>query len=340
MTSLPLKTSYRESKLPREAPTLLLTVLLAVGLLIFAPNSRDWGNALAVGQSASFIGLLACGEALVIISGGLDLSIGAILAMAACVTAIALSAGASPSVGIIAGIGTGGAAGLINGGLITDKLPIPIPDNIRTALRKRLKSSPRPPILTTLATLLILRYGTSIFTHSKSYNAMPEVFYNLGQGMTPIAIFLAVVAALIFVTTRVKFGRWVFAIGGGEQAATLSGVPTDRVKQVCYLISGLCAGLMGVVSAAFNNHAQWDIGKDAALDSIAACVVGGVRITGGEGSILGVAFGALLIALLQNALVLTGRPKGEYGLFTGGVILAAAIFEMWRIRKANLNGKT
>lgn len=340
MTSTPLKTSYRESKFPREAPTILLTGLLAVGLLIFAPNSRDWGNALAVGQSASFIGLLACGEALVIISGGLDLSIGAILAMAACVTAIALSGGASPAVGITAGIATGGAAGLINGGLITDRLPIPIPDNFRSALRKRLKSSPRPPILTTLATLLILRYGTSIFTHSKSYNAMPESFYNLGQGLTPIIIFLAVVAALIFVTTRMKFGRWVFAIGGGEQAATLSGVPTDRVKQVCYLFAGLCAGLMGVVSAAFNNHAQWDIGKDAALDSIAACVVGGVRITGGEGSILGVAFGSLLIALLQNALVLTGRPKGEYGLFTGGVILAAAIFEMWRIRRADLNGKT
>ena len=89
---------------------------------------------------------------------------------------------------------------------------------------------------------------------------------------------------------------------------------------------------------AFSNHAQWDMGKGAELDAIAACVVGGIRITGGDGSILGAALGAVLIALLQNALVLMGRPKEQYGLFTGGVILLAAVIEQVRLQRLQSQG--
>lgn len=321
------------SKLPRELPTLVLILLLGVWMLFAVPASRDWGNVMAVGQSAAFIGLLACGEGLVIMAGGLDLSVGATLALSGCVAAMLLVNGVPTPIGILAGLGAGGIAGLLNGGLITDRLPIPLPEKLRDFLKLKRQNSPRPPILTTLATLLLFRYGVSILTQSKSYNALPTSFYDLGQGIIPIALFVAVVGGLVFVTLKMQFGRWLFAVGGGEQASNLSGVPTDRVKQICYLLAGLSAGLMGVVSTAFNNHAQWDIGKGAELDAIAACVVGGVRITGGEGSILGIAYGAVLIALLQNALVLAGRPKEQYGLFTGGVILAAAIFEQWRSRR-------
>ena len=322
------------NRLPRELPTLTLILILGAGLLLLVPAARDWGNILAVGQSAAFIGLLACGEGLVILCGGLDLSIGATLALSACVSAALLTNGVPVPLGILAGLGAGAIAGLINGGLITDRLPFPLPEKIGAFLSRKLKNSPRPPILTTLATLLLFRYGISLVTQSKSYNALPPAFYDLGQGVIPILLFVLVAAILVFVTLKMRFGRWLFAVGGGENAATLTGVPTVRVKQLCYLLSGLCAGLMGVVSTAFNNHAQWDIGKGAELDAIAACVVGGVRITGGEGSILGVAYGSILIAILQNALVLTGRPKEQYGLFTGGVILAAAIFEQWRSRRS------
>ena len=135
-----------------------------------------------------------------------------------------------------------------------------------------------------------------------------------------------------------RFGRWTLAMGGGEPATRLSGVPTATVKQLGYALSGLCAAITGVLTMSFSNHAQWDMGKGAELDAIAACVVGGVRITGGDGSLLGAALGAILIALLQNGLVLLGRPKEQYGLFTGAVILAAAVLEQVRLHRLQQKG--
>src|SRR5262249_47261604 len=140
-------------------------------------------------------------------------------------------------------------------------------------------------------------------------------------------------AFFLILTRQMRFGRWAMALGGNEQAARLSGVPTDRVKRWAYLLSGLCAGLAGLIAMAFNNNAQSRDGKGMGLNVIAACVVGGIRITGGDGSLLGAALGALLIALLGNALTLTDRPVEQHGLFTGLVIIVVALIEQWRIRR-------
>lgn len=309
----------------RELPIILLLLLggivMAVGVpahslpwLTWDPTAfRSSGNLKVVGENAACIGVMACGEGVVILSGGLDLSVGSILALSSCAAAATLAMGWAWPFAIVAGLGTGALAGMLNGLLIT---------------YRRL-----PPILTTLATLLLCRHGASILTHARSYGPFPEAFNRIGYDWTPSLLFLGLVILFMLVTLRVRFGRWAIAIGGGEQAARLSGVPVDRVKRIAYLLSGLCAGLAGLIFMAFNNSTQSRVGTGYELDVIAACVVGGVRITGGDGSILGAALGALLIALLRDVLILTARPVEQYGLFTGAVILAAAVLEQWRRRR-------
>ncbi|HZP81469.1 MAG TPA: ABC transporter permease, partial [Chthonomonadaceae bacterium] len=306
----------RQHRTPRELPILLLVLLVCLGMAAWVPAFRTPGNLTVVGQNAAFIGVMACGEGVVLLSGGLDLSVGSTLALSSCATAAALAAGWAWPLAALIGLLAGALAGAVNGALIT---------------YRRL-----PPILTTLATLLLFRHGTSLLTHARNYGPFPDAFNRLGSGWTPALLFVAVTALFVLAALRTRFGRWILALGGSEQAARLSGVPVDRVKRAAYLLSGLCAGLAGLITMAFNNNAQSTAGQGYELDVIAACVVGGVRITGGDGSILGAALGALLIALLRDALILTSRPVEQYGLFTGAVILAAAVLEQWRVRRQAL----
>jgi ribose transport system permease protein len=328
-------------KLPREVPTLGLVLVLSAALALTVPAFRERANVLAVGQNAALIGILAVGEALVILGAGLDLSVGSIMALAACIAGACVAAGWSWLPATTAGLAAGLAAGAVNGGLITDRIPLPF---VGALLRKTglpARSAPRPPILTTLATLLLFRYGVSLLTKNRSFDAFDTSapgLYRLGQSNVAIAAFVVAVVLLAVVTLRTRYGRWTVAFGGGEAATRLSGVPTAAVQQIGYALSGLCASATGILTMAFVNHAQWDMGKGAELDAIAACVVGGVRITGGDGSILGAALGAVLISLLQNALVLLGRPKEQCGLFTGGVILIAAVFEQLRLNRLQRQG--
>ena len=324
-------------KIPRELPTLALILMIAIALSMFVPAFRERSNLLVVGQGAAFIGIIACGQGFVIIGAGLDLSVGSTMAMSGCLCAAAIAAGIPWAAAVAIGLAVGLAGGAINGGLITDRFPLPFVGGWLRAAGVRSRSFPRPPILTTLATFLLFRYGVSLLTRNRSFDAFdvsaPEL-YRLGQGAVSLLAFALVTGLFTLIALRTRFGRWTFAIGGGEPAARLSGVPTSAVKQMGYALSGLCAALSGILSMAFNNHAQWDMGKGAELDAIAACVVGGVRITGGDGSLVGAALGAILIALLQNALILLGRPREQYGLFTGSVILIAAVLEQWRIQRS------
>lgn len=302
-----------QSKLLRELPTLLLVAAVFIFMALTYPSFRGIANLTTVGQNAAFIGIMACGQALVILSGGLDLSVGSVLAVASCTTAEALQRGLSWPVAALLGLAAGGVAGSINGALIT---------------YRRL-----PPILTTLATLLLFRYGTHILTQARSYGPFPDAFNQIGNGWTPLVIFIFVAGLFSVLTLRTRFGRQAIAIGGSEQAVRLSGVDVDQAKRRIYTLSGVCAGMAGLIVMAFNNNTQSNVGQGYELDVIAACVVGGIRITGGDGSILGAALGATLIALLRDWLILAGRPTEQYGLFTGGVILLAAVLEQWRVQR-------
>ncbi len=305
----------RRFKPPRELPTLLVLIAACLTLAVRVPAFRNSYNLTTLGKDAAIIGIMACGEGLVILGGGLDLSIASILALSSCVTAGGMAAGWPWPIAALAGLLAAGAAGLLNGAFVTYRH--------------------LPPILTTLATLLLFRYGTSIATHAHNYGPFPDVFNILGKDWNPLYLLLTVALLLTLLAVMTPFGRWLTAMGGNEQAARLSGVPTERVKRIAYLLSGLCAGLAGLIAMAYNNNTQSNVATGYELSVIAACVVGGVAITGGEGSIPGVILGAFLIELVQDALVLTSRPPEQHGLFTGAVVLAAAILERWRKNRLN-----
>ncbi len=328
----------QRTKLPRELPTLGLILAMSALLALKLPAFREIGNLSAVGQNAALIGIVACGEALVVLGAGLDLSVGSTMAVSACITGTCVTAGWSWPAAAAVGLASSLVAGAVNGGLITDRLPVPFAGDLVRKIGLRGRSVARPAILTTLATLLLFRYGMSLLTRNRSFDAFDTSapgLYRLGQPNVAIVTFVVVVVVLSAITLGTRYGRWTIAMGGSELAVRLSGVAADGVKQAGYALAGLCAGITGILSMAFSNHAQWDMGKGSELDAIAACVVGGVRITGGDGSVLGAALGAVLIALLQNALVLLGRPKEQYGLFTGAVILLAAGLEQVRIHRVH-----
>jgi ribose/xylose/arabinose/galactoside ABC-type transport system permease subunit len=298
------------TKLPRELPTLILLACVCIVMALTVPAFHTTSNLTVVGENAAFIGIMACGEGVVILAGGLDLSVGSILALCSCATAAALAAGWAWPLAALLGLALGALSGVINGLLITYRQI--------------------PPILTTLATLLLFRHGVSIATQARNYGPFSDAFNRIGAGWTPALLLLLVAALFMLLTLRGRFGRWILAVGGNEQAARLSAVPVDAVKRRAYLLSGLCAGLAGLITMAFNNNAQSSVGQGYELDVIAACVVGGVRITGGDGTVLGAALGAFLIALMRNIFDLTQRPSEQHGLILGIVILAAAGLEQWR----------
>lgn len=294
----------------RELPVALLLAITIAWLWCAKPIFHTFDNLAQVGQEAGLLGIMACGQTAVILTSGIDLSVGAILALSAVVAGSLMMAGCPVPVAMASGVLAGGFVGWFNGALVT--------------FRKL------PPMLVTLAGLLLYRSATSIFTNAVPFNQLPRSFTALGVGFIPFSVFVVTVILFALVLNRSRFGRHVFAVGGSEQAARLSGIRVDHVLRWVYLLSGACAGLSGLLMSAAANNAQWNLADGWELEVIAATVVGGVRMSGGEGSVVGAALGALLIVVLRNALFLYGMPVERYGLVTGAVIVIAALAEQMR----------
>ena len=294
----------------RELPALTLFAIVVFWLLVMLPSFRTSVNLSQVAQQAGLLGILVCGEALVILTGGVDLSVGATAALCSCFAASLMQSGWPWPLGIAAAVIAGAACGYLNGALIT--------------YRKL------PPILTTLATLLLFRAITNIATGSVPYNHIPENVKSIGAGIGPFLLFIALAGGFAVMLTHMRFGRRVIAVGASESAVRLSGVDTHSVLRRVYLLCGACAGLAGLLIGAASNSAQANLADGYELDVISAVVIGGVRLTGGEGSAIGAAIGALIIVVMRNALVLYGRPPEQYGLVTGAIILLAAFAEQMR----------
>ncbi|NUQ69511.1 MAG: ABC transporter permease [Chthonomonadales bacterium] len=299
----------------RELPAVVLLVAAALWLLLSKPSFRSPGNLAVVGQDAGMLGLMACGETLVILTGGIDLSVASALAMSACLCGALIMAGTPWPAAAIAAIGLGLLAGWVNGALVT---------------WRRL-----PPILVTLATLLLFRGITNILTGAAPYNLLPEAYKAIGRGGWPMLALVVVASVLSIGIGRSRFGRHLVASGGNESAARLSGIGVPSVLRRAYALSGMLAASAGLLMAAANGNAQWTLADGWELDVIAAVVIGGVRLTGGQGSVFGATVGALIIVILRNALFLSGVPTEQYGLVTGGVIVAAALSERWRSTAAD-----
>lgn len=291
----------------------------------FLPSFRTLDNLETIGRQSVIVVLASLGMTFVIVSAGIDLSVGSVAAFSSVIIAIALKLGWSPVLAAAAGVLAGTLSGLLNGGLIT-KLRV-------------------VPFIVTLGSFSIVRGAAKGFAHEQKVDA-PDTWLNnileaLNKGerwkIFPPGVWLtiafAIATALMLRYTR--FGRHVVAVGSNEQAARLCGVAIDRIKLQVYLISGFFAGLAGLMYFSRLTVGDPTIGVGLELDAIAAVVIGGASLNGGEGSIFGSVLGALIMAVLRSGLSQKGYPNWVQEIVTGGIIiLAVAIDRLRRTRSA------
>ena len=291
-----------------------------IGLIIFSiiisflsDRFMTGSNIFNVLRQTSINAIIAVGMTFVILTGGIDLSVGSIFAYSGAVAAFLVGSGYSPIIAVPAALAVGCAIGVTNGFIIT---------------RGRLQ-----PFIVTLATMTIFRGATLVFTDGKpisaGYEANAEMFAAIGNGYTlgvpnPILIMIFVVSLAYFILRHTTIGRYVYAIGGNEDATKLSGVNVHRVKYFVYGISGLLAALAGVIITARLSSAQPTAGSGYELDAIAAVVLGGTSLAGGIGSVLGTIVGALIIGILNNALNLL-NVSSYYQLLAKGLVILIAV---------------
>ena len=297
----------------------LALALMVIALSLASPNFLTVDNTLNVLRQISINLCLSLGMTLVILSGGIDLSVGSVLALAGAVAAGLLKNGlALPRFNllvqftvpgaIVAGIAVGLVLGWFNGLAVT-----------------RFKL---PPFVATLGMLSIARGLTMLWTGGFPVTGLGDAFGRLGTGHAlgipmPVWISAALVAVFIGVTRRTRFGRHLYAVGGNERAATLSGLAVPRIKLMVYTLGGGLAAVAGLLVTARLDSATPNAGLGYELDSIAAVVIGGTSLSGGRGSILGTVLGCLIIGVLNNGLFLLNVSPFWQQVVKGVVILAA-----------------
>ena len=269
-----------------------------IGLIVFSVivafiNSRfmTTSNILNILRQTSINAVIATGMTFVILTGGIDLSVGSILGFSGAVAAMMLASGVNSIIAIPVALIVGLVVGALNGVLIS---------------KGKLQ-----PFIVTLATMTMLRGATLVFTDGKpigtGFEANSKLFAWFGNGYVlgiPVPIIVIIVTFLValFVLTQTKIGRYVYALGGNEEATKLSGISTDKVKIFVYAISGMMAALAGIIITSRLSSAQPTAGSGYELDAIAAVVLGGTSLAGGTGTIVGTMIGALIIGVLNNAL--------------------------------------
>jgi ribose transport system permease protein len=303
--------------------SLAALALMVVALALSTDNFLTVDNGLNVLRQISINLCLSIGMTMIILSGGIDLSVGSVLAFSGAVAAGLLKNGlplpATDYVlkftlfgAILGGIAVGAALGWFNGLMIT---------------RFRL-----PPFVATLGMLSIARGLTRLWTGGFPITDLGQQFTFMGSGYwlgvpMPVWISAALVAVFVVVTRRTRFGRYLYAVGGNERAARLSGLNVERVKRLVYLLGGALAGVAGLLATARQNAADPKVGVGYELDSIAAVVIGGTSLSGGRGSILGTVLGCLIIGVLNNGLVLLGVSPDWQLVVKGFVILIAVAID-------------
>ena len=290
-------------------------LVLCVGLSFASPYFFTARNIFNVLQGMSTIGIMAVGMTIVLIAGGLDLSVGSVLAVGAVTTARLMTYnGLNPWVAVAVGLLSGVAIGAVNGLLVT---------------RARIV-----PFIATLATLgvarglaFVLATGTAGTVASNVPMRDAGVAF-LGAGYVgpvpmPVLIMLALVATSAMLLANTVTGRQIYAVGSNPRAARLSGISVERVQLITYIICGGLAALGGIISTGLLATASTNLGQGVELDVIAAAVIGGTSLQGGEGSVIGTLIGAAIMAVVRNAFVLLGLPLHLQVMIIGVVILLA-----------------
>jgi ribose/xylose/arabinose/galactoside ABC-type transport system permease subunit len=289
---------------------LLILLLMTLGFSLIHPVFWSINNQINIVFASSLIGIMAVCSTFVILTGGIDISVGSTVALSGLVAALLLEAGQPLVAALLGGIGASAIVGLFNGVAIS--------------------YIGLPPIVVTLAAMTIVR-GTGLLIGGSILHVIrePAEFLFIGGGRInglpfPIFIFFAVAVVMLFMQARTRFGLSIFAVGENENAARLCGLPIRVIKLLVYLISSLGAGLAGIVLASQVSTASANYGNALEMDVIAAIVVGGTSLRGGRGSVHRSVLGALLIAAVNNGLSILNVPTDQQ-LIAKGVIIIAAI---------------
>lgn len=296
----------------RQFGTLLGLVSLSVVLWILTPHFLTVSNLLNVLEQSSINAIVAAGMTFVIISGGIDLSVGSVLALAGIVLASLLQAGVGLPIALTVALASAAICGLLNGLFVT---------------MGRL-----PPFIATLGMMSVARGLALIWAEGRPISGFSESFRLMATGRplgipAPVLITLVVYAIAHVALAHSVFGRSIYAIGGNEEASRLSGVPVRFHKAGAYVVCGLTSGVAAVVLTARLNSAQPTAGIMYELDAIAATVIGGTSLFGGEGTLLGALIGALIMGVLRNGLNLLNVSSFVQQFVIGVVIIAAVLID-------------
>lgn len=298
---------------------LIFFAILCGAMALSTDSFSNQDNLQNVSYRTAVIAIIATGQLLIILTGGIDLSVGSVAALAGVAGCLAMKHGAPTPIGILAGTLTGLACGLINGTLIT---------------KGRI-----PPFIVTLGMMMAARGIALVLSKGVPVFGLPETFRWLGgtkAWWVPVLIMLIITLNAVIALNLSRFGRALYAIGGNRNAARLSGLPVDRDLTLAYTACGALAGFAGMMLAS-----QTSIGAPTAaemyeLDAIAACVIGGASLMGGEGGAVGALAGALIMQVLRNYCTLQNVEIYWQQILVGALIVALVYYDNYRKRRAGL----
>jgi ribose transport system permease protein len=304
----------------REFALIIVLIVMGIAMAIASPVFLDVGNLQAILLALSVEATIAVGMMLLLISGGLDLSVGSILGFTGVVTGLALQAGVPTFLSILIGLIAALSVGLING-LLVAKMKI-------------------NPFITTLGMSIAIRGLLLVLAHGRAVLNLPASFTVIGQGNVlgfqyPIFVMLAIIIIGDVLMRNSRFFRQNYYIGGNEKAAGLSGINVDFVKIANYCIVALLAGVAGLLITARFGTSSVTVGTGVELRVITATIIGGASLNGGEGSIFGAFLGALFMGVLANALNLLGVDAYWQNLITGMILIIAVLFDVINERRKN-----
>jgi sugar transport system permease protein len=310
----------RSGKLLSRSGLLVALVLLFVALTLFAPNFLSSRNLLNVLRAVAFNGIIACGMTFIIISGDIDVSVGSAMAWSSSLLGILAITNGWP-------LGLAVIAVLISGTIIHALAGFV---RVRWAV---------PAFVVTLTLFLSLRGAARLITNAYPITPFPDDFAFWGGGYIPVGpvqvpvpviLMLITYAIFYFLSTRTVFGRSVYSVGGNEEAARLSGIPVSRIRILTFAINGFLAAFSGIILSSRIMSGSSNIAEGLEFEVIAAVIIGGTSLAGGEGSIIGTFLGVLFIGLLSNGMTLLGVPSFAQEVARGLIILVAVLISVWQ----------
>ncbi|HEV7804204.1 MAG TPA: ABC transporter permease [Solirubrobacteraceae bacterium] len=305
----------------RDAGGLIVLLVLFGALTLFSNEFLTGDNMANLARQVAVFGIIAVGQLLIILTAGIDLSVGSVLGLTGCITAELLVHGTGIAVAILGGLAAGAAIGVFNGVLVA---------------YGRL-----PPFIVTLGMLGIARGAVLVLTDASTVQPLPESFGKIANGSDSIFglpnllwMFAAVVIITAFVLRRTVFGRYIYAVGSNPESARLAGVPVTRVLVAVYAIGGLLAAVGGILFTSRLNAGIPTAGTGYELNAIAACVIGGASLFGAKGGAYGAAAGALIVGTLNNGGNLLNINSFYLQIIIGALILIAVAFDQFQGRRS------